>query len=562
MKKSQSERKFSINFINYLDEIKKSENNIVLFGSVGNGKTSILNKLCGKFYQTADDGYSCTRNVQYDFSLKYDMVIIDFPGLNAVQDIIGHLKTQKTALSAIPIRMICFIIKYSPRNDDFERELGQMLYIFDNYINNISIIISKSEDITNKRKEEITFLFKNKFGIGNIIFTTNKTNGYDLCEQFNHFKNKMENIKQIIVKTRDLAKTVPSLYNKDMAKEKEIYEDKFYDALDAFKKEVEKAIDPDLKRALYFAFKDYKDKLLEEYTNTIRNKKIDGKEPDIDSVVAEVLMFDNHIFNEFNEFRKSIESQIEVKSSDYNGEYNRFKRCPYCGIIWFKIKGCNTVVCGKRTKAEDKIIGKYKKYYISYVDKKIIISFEDIGTNINLKKKSQVRIIAKPKEAKSNLNDNSNFKKIDKENKTQSNKIDDNQIQFNNSISQDKSKIEDNQNMLNNNISQNNQNMISKKSKKKSLIDQINPNRPAIEVKQRKKKNLYDEFIGLTKKENLENEEREKEGKIKIKPFGCGRELNWKEMEDCSEEVISKLKEISIDDYYSGLLDISEKFNK
>jgi hypothetical protein len=33
-------------------------------------------------------------------------------------------------------------------------------------------------------------------------------------------------------------------------------------------------------------------------------------------------------------------------------------------------------------------------------------------------------------------------------------------------------------------------------------------------------------------------------------------------MEDCSEEVISKLKEIAIDDYHSGLLNISEKFNK
>ena len=57
------------------------------------------------------------------------MTIIDFPGLNAFQDIIGHLKMQKTALSAIPVRMIRFVIKYSPRNDDFERELGQMLYI-------------------------------------------------------------------------------------------------------------------------------------------------------------------------------------------------------------------------------------------------------------------------------------------------------------------------------------------------------------------------------------------------------------------------------------------------
>ena len=70
-----------------------------------------------------------------------------------------------------------------------------------------------------------------------------------------------------------------------------------------------------------------------------------------------------------------------------------------------------------------------------------------------------------------------------------------------------------------------------------------------------------DEFVGLTKKENLENLQREKEGKIKIQPFGCGRSLNWKDMEDVSDEVILKLKEISIDDYHAGFLNISEKIN-
>ena len=101
----------------------------------------------------------------------------------------------------------------------------------------------------------------------------------------------------------------------DMKKERELFEDKFYDSLELFKKEVEKANDPDLKRALYFAFKDYKTILLEEYTNTITNKKINGEVPDMDSVIAEVLMFDNKIFNEFDEFRKQIESKIEIKSS-------------------------------------------------------------------------------------------------------------------------------------------------------------------------------------------------------------------------------------------------------
>ena len=55
-------------------------------------------------------------------------------------------------------------------------------------------------------------------------------NKNELNNEINKFKNKVENIEQIIIKTRDLAKTVPSLYNKDMAKEREMFEDKFYDA--------------------------------------------------------------------------------------------------------------------------------------------------------------------------------------------------------------------------------------------------------------------------------------------------------------------------------------------
>ena len=57
MKRSLSESTLSYAIINDLEEIKKSENNIVLFGSVGNGKTLLLNKACGVNYLTADNGY-------------------------------------------------------------------------------------------------------------------------------------------------------------------------------------------------------------------------------------------------------------------------------------------------------------------------------------------------------------------------------------------------------------------------------------------------------------------------------------------------------------------------
>ena len=45
------------------EEVKKSESNIFLFGSVGAGKTTLINKLCGIDLLTKAGGFSCTRDV-------------------------------------------------------------------------------------------------------------------------------------------------------------------------------------------------------------------------------------------------------------------------------------------------------------------------------------------------------------------------------------------------------------------------------------------------------------------------------------------------------------------
>ena len=286
-------------------------------------------------------------------------------------------------------------------------------------------------------------------------------------------------------------------------------------------------------------------------------------------------MFDNHIFNEFNEFRKSIESQIEVKSSNYNGEYNRFKKCPHCGIIWFKIKGCDSVVCGKRTKAEDKIIGKYKKYTVTYVDNKVVISIQDIGEDakmINNLMMNQMRSynnisennqMNNPMISNNNISQNNqiyNSMTINNNNNPMMNMMSNNNNMSQNNRMYNSMTLNNNNNLMMNMMSNNNNNpmmnMISNNNN--SPNDQMMMNMMSMMNMNYQNE---DEFVGLTKKENLENLQREKEGKIKIQPFGCGRSLNWKDMEDVSDEVILKLKEISIDDYHAGFLKISEKIN-
>lgn len=47
------------------------------------------------------------------------------------------------------------MIEYSTRDDDFERELSEMLGMFKDYKENIAIIITKCEGINMTREENI-----------------------------------------------------------------------------------------------------------------------------------------------------------------------------------------------------------------------------------------------------------------------------------------------------------------------------------------------------------------------------------------------------------------------
>ena len=441
-----------------IDEFKNYKNNIVLFGSVGTGKTTLLNRLCNTNFSVKDKGYSCTRKVQHGYSKRFDMVIFDFPGLNAVEDPVGHLKTQLISLSNMPIRMICLVVQYSSRNDDYERELSQLISVFYKYINNITIIVTKSESANEIIKNDIEFLFKERFNVKNVLFTTYDKNFYILCEELNNIQLKMENIERIEIRTRDLAKHVPSLYNKNVMEDRTKLEDEFYDILETFENELQKANDNDLKKALYFCFKNYKENLLNSYAILLENKIVDGKKLDDNSIITEVLMFNNLIYNDFNKFKKKVENLLEVKINNYNGEFNKFKKCPHCGIIWFKVKGCDSVMCGTRTKIRDTFFGRMKNYVVQLIGKLVVIN--------------------------TTSSDNENF---------------------------------DNDN----------------------------------------------EFYGLTLEEKITNEKRKIQGKTLIKPIGCGARLNWREMEDVSEDSIKKLKDIMIDneDYYKGFLRLSEEYD-
>ena len=96
-----------------------------------------MNKLCGVDLLTKDSGYSCTRNVQFA-ATPDNSLVIDFPGLSAAENVVNHIKKQKSTLKIIPARIICFVIKYE-RYDLIQKRLSKCIKFFMN-IKKISVL--------------------------------------------------------------------------------------------------------------------------------------------------------------------------------------------------------------------------------------------------------------------------------------------------------------------------------------------------------------------------------------------------------------------------------------
>lgn len=365
---------FSVIF-NY-EEIVNSKNNIILLGEVGAGKTTLLNKLVRGDFKTGKDCRSITNEVQICASIDRENIIFDFPGFKALDNIISIFKVQYRTLRNIPIKAICFVVERRDRPELIVDSLIGLKETFDDYTENIIIIITKTDELKQCQKLEIEKYIFQKTGFKKIIFSGMKTNADFLLDKINDFKEEMEVLKEVKPKSREFLKYFKKTTDDKMKQYKKEFTEEFEDTLEIFKgKFNEPSTDKALKRALFFALKDYKNNLIERYYEVAK------KEQDYSEYVLEhVLSFSNEIYHDFEEFRIKAEREMDICLTNYKGETNRFKKCPFCGLIWFKITGCDgKVKCGNRDKIRDKFFGYYKDYIVKYENKILTIINNDIN---------------------------------------------------------------------------------------------------------------------------------------------------------------------------------------
>lgn len=311
------------------------------------------------------------------------MLLIDIPGKYIHS--YNALKAMKNILVNIPMKAICIIddAGIACRIDGLLHNIRPFMKSFEKYKKNIIVIITSNREdgIHEKLKESYKLYLNKEYQIKNVLFIEflKVTDFNEIYKLLENMQKKMETITQMEFPTGLLLPVIRSygIEGKIREKRNELQE-KFSESLELFQNEISKASDSDLKRALYFALKNYKESLIKKYTEILKNEEEYSNE-----IIDELIDFSREIFSEFNHFTKRIEREIEIKIS-YNNkkECNEFRRCPYCGLIWLQTQGCNDVFCGERTDSKDKIYGIYKNYIVKYENKNITIETEEINNII------------------------------------------------------------------------------------------------------------------------------------------------------------------------------------
>ena len=240
-----------------------------------------------------------------------------------------------------------------------------MVKIFFEHRDNIAIIITFSENISMTQEEEILKIIEKRLKIKpkNVIFTSKNMSSETLLEKLNTIKSPMKNIEKISIKDRDLLNTLGNDGDMDVIEDRDKFLKEFKDSLELFKKEFYNANENSLKIALYYSFVDFKDDLIERFSEVVKNKVTDT-----DTAIVEIITFNNEIFTDFHSFTLIVQSSLKSETAffDRAEDNNRYKRCPYCHTIWFKIKGCNSMKCGNRTKLKDIFTGRFKNYVVKF----------------------------------------------------------------------------------------------------------------------------------------------------------------------------------------------------
>jgi len=325
---------------------------LILTGSCGRGKSTIVEKAAGKEGLASATNSSHTRCSREFPSQCLRFVVVDTPGSTARGNFEARAKNSMhiaTAFCDKAFNSVVIVVAAEHRFENTIQEVEDSVAIFRNHIpnQNICICVTHMDRVSAEHgwtKSAFLKALTEDIGLMPCIFCGLTTPNEDLCEDL--LKLACNSAPLVVKPSSDkfldlfghhLGKCKVKLLN-SMEKHVGLFEDVISQFLKLFNQ-----VEANLKPEAVFAFQSFAKQHMDECQTNFMAENNLADEIRLDNDRHEAM---SHVIALRYKLRPILISVFKLAYMLQKQADTEFRKCPHCGLVWTRISGCPDTRCG------------------------------------------------------------------------------------------------------------------------------------------------------------------------------------------------------------------------
>lgn len=321
---------------------------VILMGDAGAGKSTLVEKVTGKKGRSSASSTSATKASALFRSVEADgkgsFIICDTPGTNSATERFQHNLHIAHALNFQLVNLILIVVKADTRIETVLDRVGDYMGRFlpeDLPEELLGLCITHMDQVNWKEGEVIKHL-NNNFGIKSVITTSNETQGHALACKIGKECSKTPH--RINVDSEMFLKLF-KIQNNNLKVLRETKQEvaRFEKMKNCFFEELSNITESE-KGDLIFEFQAWmREEIIESQKKISNSNNFTFRNDSTMAIEA------GHIANLANQLREILR-YVRIAAMDYHKNVETdFRKCPYCGLVWHLVEGCEgNTRCGER----------------------------------------------------------------------------------------------------------------------------------------------------------------------------------------------------------------------
>ena len=321
---------------------------VILMGDAGAGKSTLVEKVTGKKGRSSASSTSATRASALFKSVEADekgsFIICDTPGTNSATERFQHNLHIAHALNFQPVNLILIVVKADTRIETVLDRVGDYMgrFLPEDLPEELLGLCITHMDQVNWTAGEVTKHLNNNFGIKSVITASYETQGHAIARRIGQRCSKTPH--RIHVDSEMFLKLF-KIQNNNLKVLRETKREvaRFEKMKICFFQELPKITENE-KGDLIFEFQAW---MREEIIES--QKRISNSNNFTFCNDANMAIEAGHIANLTNQLREILR-YVRIAAMDYHKNVETdFRKCPYCGLVWHLVEGCDEdTTYGKR----------------------------------------------------------------------------------------------------------------------------------------------------------------------------------------------------------------------